>query len=227
MHRVVLFSVMFGAIAQTPMEDLLPSSCKLSTAPETCFGAQGKKCDKLPPGIDNCPSGQQAVSAGSLAHDTCCLECFNEGIACSEEAPTPASLESLNNSAPCALEWRKAGWNGLDGRYWCVNFDNDKISDVRVIAGTRKFDTSEFGGTLYKSLLLHNRASTSVLCAPGGTDMDCIGCESCTGNCAKGMGDSGICCSGYFKKVQVWGVSSFSKTFGTCADASQSDTLVV
>jgi len=202
-------------VEAVPMEDSLPGFCKAPTWIETCFGAQGAKCEKVPV-LDRCGEGFQAVSVGSLAHDSCCRQC-TDGLQCSRQAPKATSSEAFNNDYPCALEWRKAVWNALDDRFWCVPV-TDAASDVTPVKGTREYDTTTYAGHLEQRRILHNVAATSVLCAPAGTNLDCIGCSTCEdGSCSAGVGDSGFCCSGQFMKVQK---DVIGKEWGTCAHVS-------
>jgi hypothetical protein len=205
--------------------DTLPRYCHKMTEPETCFGAVGPKCDKLI-GLDSCPQGWQAVSVGSLVHDTCCHHC-EEGTYCSSVlSADPLSWTSYMYSNrsfqddvakdyPCTLEWRKAVWNLLDKRSWCAPQSAEE-SDMALAPGNRKYDTTTYWGFLKERRTLQNVKATAGLCAPNGTSLDCLDCSVCE-DCPAGIGDSDFCCSGYFVKVQ----SVMGKRFGTCGDGSR------
>eukprot|EP00747_Dinoflagellata_sp_TGD_P115009 gnl/TRDRNA2_/TRDRNA2_172048_c1_seq1.p1 gnl/TRDRNA2_/TRDRNA2_172048_c1~~gnl/TRDRNA2_/TRDRNA2_172048_c1_seq1.p1 ORF type:complete len:324 (+),score=43.17 gnl/TRDRNA2_/TRDRNA2_172048_c1_seq1:22-993(+) len=212
-----------GVFSQAvPMEDTQPQFCTAAAGIETCFGNQGSKCNKVPV-LDHCGPGQQAVSVGSLAHDTCCREC-KEGLQCSSQAPSAfTSLQALNGNYPCATEWRKAVWNALDDRYWCVPIST-AASNVTSVPGQREYDTTSYTGHPKDRRILHNVQATSVLCAPEGTALDCIGCSECQGDqCAPGIGDSNFCCSGHFSMVQK---NDVGKEWGTCAVLSDNEPYV-
>lgn len=194
-------------------------ACTAQTSSEYCFGFSGSGCEgtPLPPGR-GCRNGEQAVSVGSLAHDTCCRFC-REGVACSDEAvrhfgvyesaveliPT---IHPMVDNVACGFEWRKAVMNTIDTRYWCVPRDENQVSDLSNVAPAQ---FKEYVVTRYIGLhapFLNARRSIPIvqatrnLCAPRGTALDCVLCAECNGNCASGLGDSQFCCTGRFQRVR-------------------------
>jgi hypothetical protein len=162
--------------------------------------------------FDQCGWGQQAVSVGSLSHDACCRACA-QGVACSDEGISAVSLETIDDSKPCALEWRKATWNFIDDRYWCTQ-KTAAVSDLSSFRtdAPRSYGVSNYWGSLIGVRSVPTLRATVKLCAPAGTKLDCLGCRGTTSR--NRQGDAQFCCTGYFSKVEspwwapgkVWGV---------------------
>jgi len=193
--------------------ETLPGSCTTQSQDEYCFGHSGIGCQSVAV-LDSCGEGKQAVSVGSIAHDTCCLAC-KEGIACSGSAPGPLSITSLDDSQPCALEWRKAVWNSLDGRFWCEAKKEHEASNLDVLPDpARTYGVSNYWGKHVEDRSVHAIRALAHLCAPSGTALSCLDCDTCS-NCNAGIGDSQFCCSGHFAhvKYQWW----TGKRWGKCS----------
>ncbi|CAE7280288.1 rnf181 [Symbiodinium natans] len=232
-----------------------------------CVGGTGVDCVGVPYDLDFGVMGTLSVnlvapqdngdgtvtlktSVGSILHDLCCMEHQSGAFCHSSNYPIGATINVLgnaNNNCACLMEWRKAAWNVLRGRYWLATFtkaaqSQDMTPDTSV---QRKSYLPKGSGTNYESYKstwgLTERKATSVLCAPGGTRLDCpsednnckvpcVGtyCKACATGCASrhrkrwnkdgrdhaNAGDSDYCCSGQFKEV-YWSLAN--TRYGTCA----------
>jgi len=206
------------------------------TSGHGCFGAVGSNCDKVQ---DPCPAGQQSMSVGSLSHDLCCRWCGG-GVFCSEPDISKFLSDSVGDDKACAYEWRKAVWNILDKRGWCVDqsamsTNNSDVSELPMSDGaqhTFEYDVSDYWGHKVGRRSLEMVTATRNYCAPAKTNLDCLGCDQCghtesgrrrfwtsrrrsTQPCMAGSGDSQFCCSGKFSKVSSAALGL--KTWGQCA----------
>jgi len=206
--------------------------CSPQTEDELCFGFAGSKCTRIPHN-DACPRGQQAVSVGSLTHDTCCRYC-KDGFACSHISQghvfTTAGLSSEKlDDQPCGYEWRKAVWNTFDKRYWCSDQPEGVSHPMTLLKTNREYDIYDHFGKKFEDgrRSVPDIGVTHGMCAPAGTFLDCIGCKDCSGSCTPvpGIGDSQFCCSGAYSVIQS--VRRFKKTWiwGKCSGMGEVHTV--
>lgn len=120
------------------------------------------------------------TAVGSILHDLCCIEHPDGAFCGSYNYPFDATINLLgnaNNNCNCLMEWRKAAWNFLRGRYWLERVPNGKqTADLTLDAKVRyswlpKSSGSEYIGPSHWGLV--ERKATSGLCAPTGTQLDC------------------------------------------------------
>lgn len=159
---------------------------------DNCVGAGGVDCD----GIElisalnlnvitpvscgtNCVT--LPVSVGSIYHDLCCRN-HPHGAFCDDSnyviSDTLNIFGNADNNCACLLEWRKAAWNQLRGRYWTADFSTlDHSSNLNPAPGTRPTWFPTGSGTNYiqatSSILPQEVVATAALCAPAGTELDC------------------------------------------------------
>lgn len=188
---------------------------------EGCFGQQGPMCDAVatdPCWMQHDGTKKQLTSVGSLAHDMCCALC-PEGQMCNEDWTNAKSgLANMDDNVPCALEWRKAVWNQIDGRGWCAY--KEEARKVVENGQTKRYSVTGWDGKNVRYMDLPMTDHTQRLCAPPGQALDCPDCQKCGGwwepKCEHGrqhQGDYQFCCSGAFKQVHDFAF----KKWGTCA----------
>jgi len=196
---------------------------------DICFGFLGCLPINLVSPIDNGDGTSTIKTAvGSILHDLCCIEHPDGAFCGSYNYPIGATLNLLgntNNNCNCLLEWRKAAWNLLRGRYWEERVPNGKqtadltpdTSTVRyswlpVSSGSEHIGPSHWG--------IVERKATSSLCAPSGTQLDCPNNDdncrvsSCNDTTCAHAGDADYCCSGRFRLVLS---DSDGQRYGECA----------
>merc|ERR1712032_1777554 len=122
------------------------------------------------------------TSVGSILHDLCCMERPWGAFCHSSNYPIDATIDLLgnaDNSCDCLLEWRKAAWNLLRGRYWSHEFEKaGQSQDISFDLTVQRMSWLPTGsGTNYVSYKstwgITERQATSGLCAPEGTRLDC------------------------------------------------------
>jgi len=165
---------------------------------DNCVGPIGVDCLGVPQDIKFGPVGTLSVNlvkprdngdgtstiktaVGSILHDLCCIE-HPDGAFCGKyNYPISATINLLgntNNNCNCLLEWRKAAWNLLRGRYWLervpngvqtadLTYDTSKVrySWLPTSSGKNYIGPSHWG--------IVERKATSRMCAPRGTQLDC------------------------------------------------------
>ncbi|CAE7264810.1 E3 ubiquitin-protein ligase [Symbiodinium microadriaticum] len=190
---------------------------------DNCVGGTGVDCSGVPYDLDFGVIGTLSVnlvapidngdgtvtlktSVGSILHDLCCMEHQSGAFCHGSNYPIGATINALgntNNDCACLMEWRKAAWNVLRGRYWLAKFTKAAQSQdmTPVPSLQRKSYLPKGSGTNYESYKstwgLTERKATSVLCAPEGTRLDCpseddnckvpcVGtyCKACAVGCA-------------------------------------------
>lgn len=168
---------------------------------DNCVGGIGVDCDGVPYDLDfgvmgilsinlvkpvHAANGKVTIktSVGSILHDLCCIE-HPQGAFCNgANYPIDETINLVggaDNDCACIMEWRKAAWNVLRGRYWLAEFDEaPHSSDLTKIPFSELsreswLPTSWTTNYLeYKSNWgLQENEATSQLCAPTGTELDC------------------------------------------------------
>jgi len=203
------------------------STCKAATFPQNkCFGTTGIDCIGVPQTIDLSPVGKiefnlakplpstdgdankvnLIASVGSIYHDLCCRK-HPDGKFCNGENYDIGATLNLGGNADqdcnCLLEWRKAAWNVIRGRYWRVDVSTkDYSSDLTPVSTTRATYFPLGSGTNYVPIrttlgIVENKA-TQALCAPSDTELDCpseddnckvpcfgVTCTACESGCTR------------------------------------------
>lgn len=171
------------------------------------FGALGTISVNVVKPVDR-PGGKVELktSVGSILHDLCCMERPWGAFCHSSNYPIDATINLLgnaDNSCDCLLEWRKAAWNLLRGRYWSHEFTKaGQSQDITFDPAKQRMSWLPTGsGTNYLSYKstwgIIERKATSGLCAPEGTRLDCPSednnckvpcwgatCKACARGCA-------------------------------------------
>ena len=146
------------------------------------------------------------TSVGSILHDLCCIENPNGAFCTGSNYPIDETINLLGNAdqeCACIMEWRKAAWNILRGRYWYESFSLAAgSSDITARSDVHRESWLPTGsGTnyfTYKSNWgLEENEATAGLCAPPGTELDCpsednnckvpcigVTCKACATGCA-------------------------------------------
>lgn len=148
------------------------------------------------------------TAVGSILHDLCCIQNPNGAFCHSSNYPIDETLNiggKANNDCACIMEWRKAAWNLLRGRYWEHDFDvaagsSDLTPDTSGLNRESWLPTGSGTNYLgYKSDWdLQEVVATSQLCAPPGTTLDCpseddnckvpciwTSCTACASGCSR------------------------------------------
>lgn len=169
---------------------------------DNCVGGIGVDCDGVPYDLDFGVVGTLSVnlaapehssaegfaviktSVGSILHDLCCIE-HPQGAFCNgANYPIDETINfwgNADNECACIMEWRKAAWNLLRGRYWTETFDEAALSsDITKLPFTQISRESWLptgSGTNYLDYKsnwgLEENIATEELCAPPGTKLDC------------------------------------------------------
>lgn len=166
---------------------------------DNCVGAIGVDCDGVPYDLDFGPVGTITVnlaapvhssggvsviktSVGSILHDLCCIKNTQGAFCTGTNYPIDETINlwgNADNSCACIMEWRKAAWNLLRGRYWEASFNEAAFSsDLNAVPGLIRESWLPTGsGTNYISYKsnwgLEENGATAQLCAPSGTKLDC------------------------------------------------------
>mmetsp|Transcript_4442 Transcript_4442/g.7753 ORF Transcript_4442/g.7753 Transcript_4442/m.7753 type:complete len:317 (-) Transcript_4442:155-1105(-) len=166
---------------------------------DNCVGAIGVDCDGVPYDLDFGPVGTITVnlaapvhssggvsviktSVGSILHDLCCIKNPQGAFCTGTNYPIDETINlwgNADNSCACIMEWRKAAWNLLRGRYWEASFNEAAFSsDLNAVPGLIRESWLPTGsGTNYISYKsnwgLEENGATAQLCAPSGTKLDC------------------------------------------------------
>ncbi|CAE7254532.1 rnf44 [Symbiodinium sp. CCMP2456] len=118
---------------------------------DNCVGGTGVDCSGVPYDLDFGVVGTLSInlvapidhgdgtvtlktSVGSILHDLCCMEHQSGAFCHSSNYPIGATINALgntNNDCACLMEWRKAAWNVLRGRYWLAKFTKAAQSQAR------------------------------------------------------------------------------------------------
>lgn len=195
---------------------------------EQCFGAIGPRCDGAPgtpaPEFVNRfrrPDGVEmgwiriAVAPGSILHDNICLR-QPLGAWCSGWPTVPAhELPLIKAVMPAAMEWNKAVYNVIDGRYWIEDFGpypvdaglRAEFSDDLTPVPNRPSFMAPVGVVLGVGALPWNfvrytqgeTRRTRALAAPAGKAVD--------------RGDEQFCRSGSYREEANWWLQKF---WGIC-----------
>lgn len=192
---------------------------------DNCVGGIGVDCDGVPYDLDFGVMGTLSVnlvapvdhpdgvhvtvktSVGSILHDLCCIQHPNGAFCHGSNYPIDETLNLLGNAdndCACIMEWRKAAWNVLRGRYWYETFEKGagtSNTDPYPYTLERKSYLPTGSGTNYLSYKsnwgLTENYATAALCAPEGTQLDCpseddncrvpcigLTCKACAYGCA-------------------------------------------
>jgi hypothetical protein len=166
---------------------------------DNCVGGIGVDCEGVPYDLDFGIMGTLDVnlvkpidigenhvtiktSVGSILHDLCCIQHPNGAFCTGSNYPIDETINLLGNAdndCACIMEWRKAAWNVLRGRYWLHTFEKgagtsdttpqstlQRQSYLPTGSGTNYLDYKSTWG-------LTGNIATSALCAPEGTELDC------------------------------------------------------
>eukprot|EP00566_Odontella_aurita_P017456 CAMPEP_0113530682 /NCGR_PEP_ID=MMETSP0015_2-20120614/3077_1 /TAXON_ID=2838 /ORGANISM="Odontella" /LENGTH=272 /DNA_ID=CAMNT_0000429435 /DNA_START=93 /DNA_END=911 /DNA_ORIENTATION=+ /assembly_acc=CAM_ASM_000160 len=189
---------------------------------DNCVGAIGVDCDGVPYDLSFEPVGTLSVnlvkpvsngdttvvlktSVGSILHDLCCIENPRGAFCTGTNYPIDETLNlfgNADNSCACIMEWRKAAWNVLRGRYWLESYGKAAFSSDLTASGIYRESWLPTGsGTNYLDYKsnwgLQENQATALLCAPSGTQLDCpsednnckvpcfgLTCKACASGCS-------------------------------------------